>query len=50
LKTAQGDVARIGANFDDLEKYMKTLWLGRGAAAPSVDCSPEKLFGQAPRR
>jgi hypothetical protein len=50
LKTAQGDVARIGANFDDLEKYMRTLWLGRGTSVPSVDCSPEKLFGQAPRR
>jgi hypothetical protein len=50
LKTAQDDVARIGSNFDDLEKYMTILWLGRAIPMPGADCSPEKLFGKAPRK
>lgn len=43
-KKAQDDVARIEANFDDLEKTMRRLWVAASTPMPSVDCTPEALF------
>ncbi len=49
-KRAEDDIARIGANFDLLEKKMTALWAGKADVAPRIDCSVEKLFGPIPRR
>ena len=49
-KRAQDDIARIGANFDVLEKKMTALWAGKVDPQPSIDCSVDKLFGPIPHR
>ena len=51
LKKSQEDVARVAANFDELEATMKRLWVARPTPMPNIDCSPETLFDRsAPRR
>ena len=49
-KRAEDDINRIAANFDLLEKKMRSLWAGKSEPPPTVDCSVEKLFGPIPRR
>ena len=49
-KRAQDDIARIGANFDLLEKKMTALWAGKVDPQPSIDCSVDRLFGPIPHR
>ncbi len=51
LKKSQEDVARVAANFDELDTTMKRLWVSRATPMPSIDCSPDALFDRsAPRR
>lgn len=54
LKKSQEDVARVAANFDELEATMKRLWVSRPTPMPTMDCSADVLFGHsvspAPRR
>ncbi len=54
LKKSQEDVARVAANFDELEATMKRLWVSRPTQMPTMDCSAETLFDRSvspsPRR
>lgn len=47
LKKSQEDVARVAANFDELEATMKRLWVSRPTPMPTMDCSADVLFGRS---
>ena len=47
LKKSQEDVARVAANFDELEATMKRLWVSRPTPTPTMDCSADVLFGRS---